>query len=1459
MKSRKTLLLVSIASAAVLATTLVCAKEGGLFTGSLNAEGCRHTHVEHHAGIEPTLIRGGQKEYWCCCECHTSFANQQLTDVIPNTGGNPTDLDDGRHLDALGVSYDGNPTTGSVSTELVPSNTVFDTVYYASTSGQFVLDNLYIGELEELAFAVKSSCWHIYNGSWDTSSGPNEWYAYKLVNNGGSWDIYRTEADLSTFTLRVSGKSGNNLQDIFELDGNSGDYYITNIRYIAGGEITGNEIADFSALEFPTDATGEVTTPFGYEKVTKQVLTNATDYNNFGSQFLAKLDIAQFSKVQFRFMTTNRQFCNSSWSVDVKTNVWNYAEVINNLDGTYTSRIYDENHVYKFGYENMNSFRDSIRYANYGGDIPTWYSTEVIGELRSDLRNPTGELLVESAMCSNGVTYQNLPYAAPEGFEKVNKLSRPGERVESKNYFCDITGTKFALLTFAIRCDGYMLFDTWTAYNDKQTWTVVEVIPENNGTFSVYFKTTSGSVLYSETNLDCSAKQDVGFVPNALNQIMFIAATYVSAATDNFFVTELRAVRPELNSIKLEDSAICSNGIEYTTASLPAPVGFTKVNKVSVNGERADSKYYSQIIVSDYDMVTFAIRADFASGGYLLLDGWRLSYDKANWVIIEIIPVDDYTYDITFKTTDDRVIATRNYTYNELAGEGYVLGGLNNLIFKCDIWASLPTDTFYITDLRAYEVVEPVFTTELIDECAISANGVSTTQLSETAPEGFATVHQVNIDPSSSSMHGMFFSNVNLLDYAEVYFAAKTSGKWYFDGENIVNKGGEWVFFSLFNNGDNTFDLIVKDKDGNNIYTRDSMNSYRGADPGVYTNYALNAILYGNADVNPQKNGDIDFTVFATELRGIQGGTLEIVGNSSTNYNIVVENNRYISKASDLLSNNLKVSSSLANISVVPTSTEVFTPTTKSISIGNTSLLRSSGVLNGVALNGGYIIKTVNESIFVYAENMSDYIIAVNHLMEIMFDYKYYAADEISMNNNVNVTFPKMSKIYNPSFVNKERIADASMLDQDEAANLGFTAGYEWEYTGQPHAMCDRYLNYATNKSAHPNWYSEGKDRWGATQHQLCYSAHGSSTEYQAMVDATVNDIIREVNDNIWIFENSNIPTFTIDLSIQDNWYQCNCSSCQAELVQYGSYAGQQLHFVNDVANKMDVWFQTNRANIKHSYKLLAYQQGQKAPASINYTLNKNIEIQFAPVYLDISKPLAPSGVNSEHYNDLLNWVNLFNYCDNVSAENISVWYYAYSTHNIVPIYDYDAFQESYKNIKKLGIKKIANQFITNGSQLSCFQDLNLFLKAKVMENVNVNLDEITRDFIDHYYGSGSEKIYEFFQTMNTNMKNTYTGDNTVFETHDSKTYWSKTVVNKLIGLCDEAISAVQANETDAARKQLLINRINREKCTPVYMAIEYRYVSLFDRSDYKDFFEETCTLFGITHINSSTTVEQWL
>ena len=119
--------------------------------------------------------------------------------------------------------------------------------------------------------------------------------------------------------------------------------------------------------------------------------------------------------------------------------------------------------------------------------------------------------------------------------------------------------------------------------------------------------------------------------------------------------------------------------------------------------------------------------------------------------------------------------------------------------------------------------------------------------------------------------------------------------------------------------------------------------------------------------------------------------------------------------------------------------------------------------------------------------------------------------------------------------------------------------------------MCETFLNINVNESSHPNWYSRGKDKWGQAQYQLCYSAHGNVSEYNAMVSQTASEIIGKVETTYgYELSASNFPEIIFDLSIQDNWYECNCASCQAEKAKYGSFSGQQLHFVNDVANEVD-------------------------------------------------------------------------------------------------------------------------------------------------------------------------------------------------------------------------------------------------------------------------------------------------
>ena len=94
----------------IMATTLLFSSKGNLFSGSVRADSCPHSNVEYHKAIEPSLIRHGHREYWCCCACHKSFSDPDLTKVIENTIGNPLDIGDGRQLPTLGESYGENPT-----------------------------------------------------------------------------------------------------------------------------------------------------------------------------------------------------------------------------------------------------------------------------------------------------------------------------------------------------------------------------------------------------------------------------------------------------------------------------------------------------------------------------------------------------------------------------------------------------------------------------------------------------------------------------------------------------------------------------------------------------------------------------------------------------------------------------------------------------------------------------------------------------------------------------------------------------------------------------------------------------------------------------------------------------------------------------------------------------------------------------------------------------------------------------------------------------------------------------------------------------------------------------------------------------------------------------------------------------------------------------------------------------
>ena len=1361
-----------------------------------------------------------------------------------------------------------------------------DTLYYSTIN---------VSQFNYLTFAIKTKSQYLLADGWAAYQSANVWVTVKIENLGNHnyrvtftnlsvpSETYVEEFEWAEATFGVADALNAIMFKANTYADGADTMYVTELRgkeleVVPTGEVIDTCVMSANGVSM---SDSEVEAPKGYTSVKEGSFTDSVH-----GQFFSAQDLTAYEEVHFALKTDATYNFNNKNTYD--GHGWMFFTLTNNGDGTFNIVVFDESGTKIHEDTNLAGFKgenpgvytnyalNAILYGNVDGYTPyasgalTLYATELRGTKTPVV--PTGTIIDESAYSANGCTHTlTTDVDAPEGYEKVSAIgvgNDSGSFMHGQAFSASVI-TGYSEVHFALRTSGFILFEGWNKLMDKQDkWAFFSLTNNGDTTFDLVVTDEDGNTLYEASNLPSFKGAEPGVYTNyGLNALLYgnsleIKPCKRDQADFTLYATELRGTKIPVSptGIIVDSCAVSANGVSMATAEIELPDGFENV-KVGEFTNSMHGQFYSAKDLRKYSEVHFAMKTT----AWISFDDWSDGYSGDDWIVFSLTNNGDTTFNLTISKLSGEVLCTKE-NLASFKGENpgvYANYALSAILYGNPGVGYIPLDdgkTFnvYVTELiETLEAQNP--TGSIIDECAISANGVSTSETSLEAPNGFEKVSKWE----GSSRHGMFYSAEPLTDYDDIHFAMKTDGSFNFNNEKS-HSDINWLFFNLKNNKDTTFNLTVSDVFGNLVYSMNSMASYKGVDPGNYTNYALNAILYGiPAGIAPSGTN-----VYVTELRGTLCNELNIVSNSTTEYNIVYQpNNRYIinndnqanQTAVKLLETNLKSAGSLSSISKVASSNEVFSDSIKSISIGDTSLLRTSGALNGETLNGGYLIKTVGNSVFVYAENPSDYIIAVNDLMEMMFGYKFYASTEIVLNHSSDIKMSRVDKVVNPSFKERNAIlANGSMLATDDRSQLGYDSGYEWTISTQTHGMCGNFLNISANESSHPNWYSRGNDKWGQAQYQLCYSAHGNTSEYEAMVSQTSSEIIQKVlNDYSYELTASNFPEIIIDLSIQDNWYECNCASCQAEKAKYGSFAGQQLHFVNDVANATDSWFTSQMPNVKHSYKMLAYQQGQKAPTNIDFSLNENIEIEFAPVYVDVTNPIASTGSNAEHYNDICSWINLLE-SKGLSANNMSLWLYSYSVNNIIPVYDYDAFQQTYKNMKDLGITKIRNQF-QDGPQLTSFQDLNFYLKGLAMQDVNADLEEAAKDFINQYYGSGSSKIYAYYTAMINNMKSTYTDDNTVFNAHNDKKYWSKSVVQNLISLCDDAINAVNDSSEDSARKEVLINRINRERLTAVYMMLEFKYTTIFNKTTYKNFFSSTCSELGITHITATQTVSSWL
>lgn len=305
-----------------------------------------------------------------------------------------------------------------------------------------------------------------------------------------------------------------------------------------------------------------------------------------------------------------------------------------------------------------------------------------------------------------------------------------------------------------------------------------------------------------------------------------------------------------------------------TASEEAVPLGYKTVWTTFITKDYIHGGSYSKIVLSNYAQVRFAIKTD----GNFLLNG-KSTNATHDWLFFELVQNED----LTWKTTVTNALGEVVYAPDNLSGArsdgGYVNQALNSILFGIPKIGFYPKNTatdktmnIYFTEVRG-TLKESAVEGVKVDESVYNVNKLNMTKVADYAVAGYETV--MTYTHTGNSIHGMNYSAVDLRGYSEIHFAFRSSDGFTFN--NVQSSyDRDWMYFSLTQNDDETWNLTATKADGTVIATQNNLLANKAGLGDSYTPYALNAILYGiPSGIYPLKSSSVgELTIWATEIRG---------------------------------------------------------------------------------------------------------------------------------------------------------------------------------------------------------------------------------------------------------------------------------------------------------------------------------------------------------------------------------------------------------------------------------------------------------------------------------------------------------------------------------------------------------------------------------------------------------------
>lgn len=536
----------------------------------------------------------------------------------------------------------------------------------------------------------------------------------------------------------------------------------------------------------------------------------------------------------------------------------------------------------------------------------------------------------------------------------------------------------------------------------------------------------------------------------------------------------------------------------------------------------------------------------------------------------------------------------------------------------------------------------------------------------------------------------------------------------------------------------------------------------------------------------------------------------------------------------------------------------------KYISLGNTKMLQSTEITADKAVLGenGCRIATKDNTVYITGTSDQGTLFAVYDFLSITFNYEWYDHDYFEIDRNVlNVKLRNFNVFDKPDFDRREY---GCGLLSENVNNSQYRSRFNWYYwnTTMPIGDTTEGSGNTTVRNVHnsPMWLPltapTTKPEWISTNGvQLCYTARGSETLYNEMVDRLAFVLI----DCLKKYPVAEYPNYTqATLTIEDEYPAvCDCSGCRAAKEKYGTDSGAAIVLCNNLMAKARVWMDEKDENgnyVNEKYRrekfvlrFFAYSQFVAAPAHYDEAQGKYVVNHPDLVMRD------DVGVWHAINNSMQYQLSIYSEENKKHLENSSAWFdispntyiWTYAQNYWEPLTMFDSFNhytsDAYQWYKVKNVQAALQESIGVGNnEITAFQSLKMYLASKLYWDCTLDEKELTDKWFNAMYREGAPYMRQLFNDMRANAMKIWNDDKllstgTIAKNTLTKANYTQNMLNTWMNYCNSAIEAIEATyRYNPELKAKLVKNAEREWVSPAYCALRL-YSSDYSKDEYEN------------------------